>query len=67
MNVAEGFRRVAIIIRWVGFLFALAFLGSIFMVRTWADGGMLLLLAVIVAVASQGLAWMIDGFAAPHK
>jgi hypothetical protein len=67
MNVAEGFRRVAIVIRWLGFLAALGCLAAIVSVQSWADRGMIFLIAAFLTAASQGIAWMIDGFAAPHK
>jgi hypothetical protein len=67
MNSHEGIRRVAIVIRWVGFLAALGVASLMLYPSTWEEKALVFLLACVPAVASQGLAWIVDGFAAPHK
>jgi hypothetical protein len=67
MNNNEGIRRIAIVIRWVGFLAGLGVASMMFYPSTWEEKGLMFLLACVPIAMSQGLAWIVDGFAAPHK
>jgi hypothetical protein len=67
INVAEGLKRVATTIRWLGYLLG----GGFLLIAVFTTGGsgeemaFFCFLAALVAAAGWVVAWIIEGFARP--
>ena len=65
MNTAEGLRRLASVIRWIGMFFVAAIVWHV--ARQTPHDWLVLFVGVLVLLAALMLAWVIDGFGSPPK
>lgn len=64
MNTSEGLMRIALVVRWSGYLLAgSAVVMALTLFGSSADSAVMLGIAVFIAGAGWALAWIIEGFA----
>ena len=64
MNTSEGLMRIALVVRWIGYLIAAGLaLVALTQFSSNADSVLMLGIAASFAAAGWALAWIIEGFA----